>query len=115
MAFRKFLILRKLPTGPRGARPEGRLRSYREGRTNADPVDRQFPYSLASGNPEMSGACPLFMPRAGSGSTSRTAGPGGPFRGSRGRRFLAFREFTALTHRRQGKRLLSPGRSRAPG
>jgi|RhiMetdeSRZDD1v2_1073273.scaffolds.fasta_scaffold4351978_2 hypothetical protein len=33
MALRKFLILRKLPTGPRPARPEDKLRSCLEGCT----------------------------------------------------------------------------------
>jgi hypothetical protein len=33
MALRKSLILRKLPTGPRFARPEDRLRGCLEGRT----------------------------------------------------------------------------------
>ena len=33
MALRKFLILRRPPTGPRCARPEDRLRGRLEGRT----------------------------------------------------------------------------------
>jgi hypothetical protein len=42
MAFRKFLILRRSPPGPRGARPEDRLRGRLEGRTAIQPIIDDF-------------------------------------------------------------------------
>src|SRR3954452_3327482 len=54
MALRKFLILRRPPTGPRDARPEDRLRDHLEGRTNADPANRS-PDSLESRDPYVDG------------------------------------------------------------
>jgi hypothetical protein len=47
MALRKFLILRMLPAGPRFARPEDRLCSCLEGRTNGDPANHRFPDRLS--------------------------------------------------------------------
>ena len=47
MALRKFLILRRPPTGPRRARPEDRLPRPSRRTHDTDPSDPQFPDRLA--------------------------------------------------------------------